>query len=448
MSVAVVDRILALPHAIEPQALVNVVLPVAERQGTMEALAARRQDMAAKEATRERVLLEAVVSKPLDRIAGMRYSRSRGPVAVLDINGPIYRYASMFDDISAISSVQRLAIEFQSLLNDDAYHTIVLLVDSPGGEIDGIHQFAEMIFNARDKKRIVAYIDGDGCSAAYWLAAAASEVFIDKTARVGSIGVRMSMLDPRVARQGMYVIVDSEAPDKDPDPATTDGMAELRRQIEPLAAIFRAAISTYRDLPEENIRALRGGVRVGQEAIDAGLADNIAAFETLMDDLIVGPSSTKGTKAMALSDRQFLEVLHTASDDQKESLMEALQIKAQFPAKMEEITKALEGVAASQKELNLAIQAIGAGNEESTKALEALNVTVKAQDDRLNAIDERLKALEGEATAVGPNGGYRASQAGPPPGGQGQGYHESAAANPNGIDQNFFNFLGFKGTGE
>lgn len=434
--ISAIDQLMAAPHAIEPMALAKV-LSIAERHGSIEAALAERERRASKLAERERVALEAVTSQPLEKIPNLMYARARGPVAILEINGPIYRYASMFDDISAMTSVQRLATEFQSIMSNPAYHTVVLLIDSPGGEVDGINQFAEMLFAARNKKRLVSYIDGDGCSAAYWLAAATSEIYLDATSRAGSIGIRMSMRNPQVARQGMYVIVDSEAPDKDPDPATMEGMAELRRQIEPLAQIFRSAVSRYRDMEESAIRELRGGVRVGQDALDAGLADGMIGFEDLLDDLMAGTASNqKGSTAMALTDEQFLAVLHTADDGQKGGILEALKIKAEFPAKMEAIGQELEKLAASNAQILEALTASGAANNETFAALQA---TIDQTNQRLAAMDERLKALEGEQTASNPAGGYRPSQEGPPPN-TGQGYGQQMHATPNGIDQEFMNF--------
>lgn len=422
MTIAI-NKLLSTQHAIEPSALMEV-LAIAERFGSSELAAERREERAG----RRRVMLDAVQTKPLQSVNGTRYARQRGSVAVLEVNGPIYRYASMFDDISAMTSVQRLAVDFQTLLDTPAISTILLLVDSPGGEVDGIHQFAEMVYAARDKKRIVSYIDGDGASAAYWILAAASEVYMDTTARAGSIGVRMSMRDPKQSRQGMYVLVDSEAPDKDPDPATQEGMAELRRNLEPLAAIFRADVAKYRGIDEADIRALRGGVRVGQEAVDAGLVDGLTAFETLMDDLLAGGSAS-AKKGTAMTDEQLLAALTAATPEQSNSLLDGLKMKAEVGPKLDALIEANTALMAAMTTSNEAHQA-------TQGTLTSLVETVEKQASTINALDARLKALEGEQPAAS-GGGYRASQSGEAPD------ETLKAQQPQvvGIDAGFMNFL-------
>lgn len=421
MTIAI-NKLLSTQHAIEPAALMEV-LAIAERFGSSEIAAERREDRA----DRRRVMLDAVQTKPLQSVNGTRYARQRGSVAVLEINGPIYRYAGMFDDISAMTSVQRLALDFQVLLDTPSITTILFLVDSPGGEVDGIHQFAEMIYVARDKKRLVSYIDGDGCSAAYWLASAASEVFMDTTARAGSIGVRMSMRDPKQARQGMYVLVDSEAPDKDPNPETAEGMAELRRNLEPLAAIFRADVAKYRGIDESEIRALRGGARIGQESVDAGLADGLTAFEILMDDLLAGGSAS-AKKGTAMTDQELLAALTAATPEQSNSLLDGLKMKAEVGPKLDALIEANNSLVAAMTASNEAHQATQA-------TLTSLVATVETQSKTITSLDERLKALEGEQpTASG--GGYRGSQSGEAPSA------ELKAQQPQvGVDAGFVGFL-------
>src|SRR5690606_12609791 len=69
--------------------------------------------------------------------------------------------------------------------------TIVLDVDSPGGGVYGVAEFAEEIYKARGQKRIVAVANSMAASAAYWIATAADELVVTPGGEVGSIGVYM-----------------------------------------------------------------------------------------------------------------------------------------------------------------------------------------------------------------------------------------------------------------
>src|SRR5690606_13893161 len=109
--------------------------------------------------------------------------------ATIVIDGPIYRYADFFTSVSGGVTTEALARDLGIALADQSIGAILLMIDSPGGEATGINELADTIYAARSRKPIVAYIEGYGASAAYWIASAADLVVIDDTALVGSIGV-------------------------------------------------------------------------------------------------------------------------------------------------------------------------------------------------------------------------------------------------------------------
>ena len=77
-------------------------------------------------------------------------------VGVLHVTGVISRYASLFDDICGGVSTQALAKDFTQAINNPAVSSLVLVFDSPGGDANGIHELAEMIYSARGTKPIKA----------------------------------------------------------------------------------------------------------------------------------------------------------------------------------------------------------------------------------------------------------------------------------------------------
>lgn len=66
---------------------------------------------------------------------------------------------------------------------------VVMLVDSPGGEVSLITETAARIRRLRGSKPIIAIARTTMCSAAIWLAAQASQVVATPSAHVGSVGV-------------------------------------------------------------------------------------------------------------------------------------------------------------------------------------------------------------------------------------------------------------------
>jgi ClpP class serine protease len=149
----------------------------------------------------------------------------RGPVAVLEINGPLFRRANIFTAISGASSYDVLRRDFQVALDDPNARAVVLSFDTPGGEVTGVAELGDAIREARGKKAIVAYVGGVAASAGYWLAAQASEIVVAETAVLGSIGVRAVVQDTSAKdrEQGRFEFVSSQSPGKRTDISTDFG---------------------------------------------------------------------------------------------------------------------------------------------------------------------------------------------------------------------------------
>jgi ClpP class serine protease len=62
-------------------------------------------------------------------------------------------------------------------------------IDSPGGALDGVPEFAGEIFATRGRKKVIAIANTIAASAAYWIASSAEELVVTPSGSVGSIGV-------------------------------------------------------------------------------------------------------------------------------------------------------------------------------------------------------------------------------------------------------------------
>jgi enoyl-CoA hydratase/carnithine racemase len=164
----------------------------------------------------------------------------------------------------------------------------VLAINSPGGQIDGINELANMIRAANGAKPITAYVDGLAASGAYWLASAAGRIVADESAQLGSIGVLATVVDDPEAdeRRGIkrYDIVSSQSPLKRTDPATDDGRQQLQAMVDSLAQLFIEKVAAFRgQSPEKVARDYgRGAVMGAREAVTMGLADGLGSLEGLL----------------------------------------------------------------------------------------------------------------------------------------------------------------------
>ncbi|MBU6429356.1 MAG: S49 family peptidase, partial [Cyanobacteria bacterium REEB65] len=112
----------------------------------------------------------------------------RDGVAAIPVRGPISRYANLMSEVSGATSIEQLATDLCTCLEDPSVRAICLEIDSPGGQVNGVSELAGMIRDASDRKPTVAYVSGYGCSAAYWLASACGEIVACETAVLGSVG--------------------------------------------------------------------------------------------------------------------------------------------------------------------------------------------------------------------------------------------------------------------
>ena len=211
----------------------------------------------------------------------------RDGVAVISIDGPIYRYADFFTEVSGGVTTEALARDLAAALDDPQAQAVLFVVDSPGGEATGIGELADAIYAARDRKPVWAYVEGYGASAAYWIASAASRVVIDPSALLGSIGTVMSYPNPeaRPKPARSLEVVSSQSPKKRIDPNSQAGRGYLQRLVDDMTEVFMAAVQRNRGLTRDQVLAAEGGLLVGQQAVDAGLADALGSEEGALSAL-------------------------------------------------------------------------------------------------------------------------------------------------------------------
>lgn len=94
-----------------------------------------------------------------------------------------------------MTSYEKIREEIEEALIDEEVATIILDMDSPGGEVNGLFDLSDFIYEARTKKSIVAIANDDAYSAAYAIASSAENVYVSRTSGVGSIGVIASHID-------------------------------------------------------------------------------------------------------------------------------------------------------------------------------------------------------------------------------------------------------------
>lgn len=215
----------------------------------------------------------------------------RDGIQVIPVVGPLFAYASWLNEICGAVSYDTLAHVFNEAVANPKIKAIVFLHDSPGGQVTDCGELAEMIFNARSIKPIIAYVNGSCCSASLWLAAATSGITVSPTAVIGCLGVAGTIVDVSEAQKKMGIreieIVSTQTPYKRPDPKTDEGFNQLLAMIDATAEVFLDDVARFRGVDRATVdsRFGKGDVFVGKHAVTAGLADDVGTFEQVMDSL-------------------------------------------------------------------------------------------------------------------------------------------------------------------
>ncbi len=311
---------------------------------------------------------EAVAAKIGQQLANTRQVKMRDGVAIVPVVGPIFRHADLFTDISGATAIERLATDLTTAVESRDVERILLNIDSPGGQANGIDEMADMIYEARDIKPITAYVGGTGASAAYWLASAANEIIAHKTAMLGSIGVVLAIRDTREKdkKEGVVVheIVSSSSPKKRPDPATDEGRGLLLDKVDTLASIFIESVARNRGVSSETVRNDfgKGDLLIGQAAVDAGLADRLDSFENVIQNLTTKTSSQRGiTMSGKNTNAQAQDTPTVETQEAPITTVEALEAK--YPALVGDVRTA---AATAERERILAIDKLSRPGCEAT----------------------------------------------------------------------------------
>ena len=200
-------------------------------------------------ANRENESPEAVAARLGRELRNTHTVTERDGVAIVPVVGPLFRYANLFTQISGATSYEILAQDLNVALENPAIKAIILDIDSPGGEVNGVSELAGMIYQARGRKPIVAYASGDAASGAYWIASAADQIVVSETSALGSIGV-VGLYRRKDGKDAASVveIVSSQSPNKRPDPSTEEGHTRLQARIDAMAHVFITTVARNRNL--------------------------------------------------------------------------------------------------------------------------------------------------------------------------------------------------------
>lgn len=254
--------------------------------------------------------LIAAVSKPApaaDRFVGAREKedpndksyfakvkpyRQHNGSAIINVHGSLVNRGAWVGSYSGMTSYEGLGHSLRYALRDSSISSIVLDVDSPGGEAVGAFETGQMVAAANKVKPVVSFVNGLCCSAAYALASAGSRIEATSTSIIGSIGVVMMHADysKRLHDMGVkptFIFAGKHKVDGNPyEPLSSSVKEDFQAEVNKFYDMFVAHVAEgRRGLSEKAVRNTEARTFVGSDAVGLKLADAIGTFEATLAGL-------------------------------------------------------------------------------------------------------------------------------------------------------------------
>ena len=232
------------------------------------------------------VLIVALVFAAM-RQASPSTSKSAPHTAVVDIKGEIASGAE--------ASAELVVAAMRSALEDEGSQALVLLINSPGGSPvqAGIINDEIVRLKAKHKKPIYAVVEETCASAAYYIAAAADDIYVDKASIVGSIGVLMDGFGftgtmEKLGVERRLLTAGANKGFLDPfSPQTETQRAYAQTMLDQIHQQFIAVVKAGR---AERLKAtpdtFSGLFWTGQQAVEMGLADKLGSLDYVAREVV------------------------------------------------------------------------------------------------------------------------------------------------------------------
>ena len=222
------------------------------------------------------------------------FSRSTGPTRVNQAHTALVEIKGEIAD-GGEASADWIVGALRDAFEDEGSQAVVLLVNSPGGSPvqAGIINDEIRRLKEKHKKPVYAVVEESCASAAYYIAVAADQIYVDKASIVGSIGVLMDgfgftgLMDKLGVERRLMTAGENKG-FLDPFSPQTKTQRVFAQTM--LDQIHRQFIQVVRDgrgnRLKETPELFSGLFWTGQQAIEMGLADALGSLDYVAREVI------------------------------------------------------------------------------------------------------------------------------------------------------------------
>lgn len=178
-------------------------------------------------------------------------------------------------------------------LVSEGVKTIVLNIDSGGGEAFGVFSAASKVRKLADENgiRILSYVDGTAASAAYVWASISDEIIAHEDSRLGSIGVVIALCNnaEQLKKEGItrkFVYSgENKIPFDESGDFREEFIADLQASVDKLYGKFTKFVDTNRKLEVGSSEKTQAKVYDVEEAAQLGLLDYVMTEDEFIEYL-------------------------------------------------------------------------------------------------------------------------------------------------------------------
>lgn len=234
-----------------------------------------------------------------------------GGVGIISVTGSLVNRGAWVGASSGLTSYEGIQFQLKRAAANADVKAILLDLHSPGGEAAGAFETAALVREISARKPVTALVAGMAASAAYAIASGASEIITTETGVSGSIGVVLLHADysKQLASDGItptLIFAGAHKVDGNPfEPLSESVTADLQAEVDAFYEAFLKTVAAGRGsrMTVDMARATEARTLIGQAAVNAGLADRVGSFESVLSDLTRGARrTTTSTKGQSMTE--------------------------------------------------------------------------------------------------------------------------------------------------
>jgi protease-4 len=195
----------------------------------------------------------------------------------------------------ADASAENVVASMRAALEDSGSQALILLINSPGGSPVQAGIISDEIVRLKElhRKPIYAVVEESCASAAYYIAAATDKIYVNKASIVGSIGVLMDgfgftgLMDKLGVERRLMTAGENKGFLDPFSPQTEAQRKHAQFMLNHIHSQFIAVVKKGRgDRLKETPDMFSGLFWTGQQAVDLGLADELASLDHVAREVV------------------------------------------------------------------------------------------------------------------------------------------------------------------